>query len=72
MCIGGPPKAPAPPAALPEAPQTPTPAAGAATGDEDARRRRAAAGAGTTGTILTGARGIQDDAAAGAKTLLGA
>lgn len=67
MCVGGG-SAPTTPARIPEAPQTPTPAAGAGVDSDTARRRRAA---GTTGTILTGPRGVTDGAATGPKTLLG-
>ena len=67
MCVGGG-SAPAPPARIPEAPQTPEPSARAGVTGDVARRRRAA---GTTGTILTGPRGIEGGAATGPKTLLG-
>jgi hypothetical protein len=70
MCMGGTPAAPPPPAALPQAPQTPAPPTGGTPEDADIRRRRAAAG--ESGTILTGPRGIEGaGAATGAKTLLG-
>lgn len=66
------PEPPPPPPRLPEAPRTPG-VSGARAPGEDIRRRRRAAGAGTTGTILTGPRGIEGTGAAtGAKTLLGA
>lgn len=71
MCMGGSPKAPAPPAALPEAPQTPTLPSGAAAAPSGADKRRRRAAAGETGTILTGPRGIQDGVTSGPKTLLG-
>lgn len=70
LCVGGTPSAPAAPPKLPAAPTTPAGATPAGASDVDKRRRRAAAGG--TGTILTGARGIQDGAAGGPKTLLGA
>lgn len=68
MCIGGSPKAPAPPPRTPEAPTTPDVSRRRDTDDE--RRRRAAGGEGV-GTILTGARGVTDGAATASKTLLG-
>lgn len=68
MCVGGGGSAPAPPAQVPEAPQTPAPSARIGGDSDAARRRRAAAG---TGTILTGPRGITDGAATAPKTLLG-
>lgn len=68
MCVGSTPSAPEPPARLPEAPRAPAPS-GVAGADSDAARRRRAAG--TTGTILTGPRGIEDGATAAPKTLLG-
>lgn len=67
MCVGGG-SSPATPARIPEAPITPAPTGGGAADSDAARRRRAA---GTTGTILTGPRGITDGAATGPKTLLG-
>lgn len=66
MCVGG--GSAAAPARIPEAPQTPAPAARGGVDSDTARRRRAA---GTTGTILTGPRGITDGATTGPKTLLG-
>lgn len=72
MCGGGKaPKAPPIPAALPEAPRTPEPAEGQPVADAD-RRRRLAAGQGASGTILTGARGVESQANVASKTLLGA
>ncbi len=69
MCVGGGGSAPAAPAQIPEAPVTPAPSGRGAVDSDTARRRRAA---GTTGTILTGPRGIEGGAATGtAKTLLG-
>ena len=67
MCLGGG-SSPDTPAQIPEAPVTPDPTSGGAADSDAARRRRAA---GTTGTILTGPRGITDGAATGPKTLLG-
>jgi hypothetical protein len=68
MCMGGSPSAPPPAAALPEAPTTPEPT----DVDQTARdRRRQRLAAGTTGTILTGPRGVVDGAATSTKTLLG-
>lgn len=69
MC-GGSPSAPLPPARAPEAPRLPD--ATARSGDDsEARRRRAAAGTGSTSTILTSARGVQNGAQTATKTLLG-
>ena len=71
MCTGSP-NAPAPPPAAPQAPTTPAPKEGGSTADRDKRRRAAASGSpGGRGTILTGARGVQDGAATAQKTLLG-
>ncbi len=73
MCIGSTPKAPTPAAALPDAAVAPTAPSGGAggSGAADRRRRAAAGGTGTTSTILTGPRGVQDSAATASKTLLG-
>ena len=70
MCVSSP-SAPAPPAAVPEAPVTPSPDTGASTADRDKRRRAAAAGGADRSTILTSARGVTDGAATAQKTLLG-
>lgn len=69
MCMGSP-SAPAPPAALPEAPTMPEPGKGAGSAAADKKRRRAAAGGGRS-TILTGPRGVADSNGAAGKTLLG-
>jgi len=69
---GGTPKAPPTPAALPEAPRTPEQPTGAADTTGDKRRRALAAGQSRTGTILTGARGVTEQANTAQKTLLGA
>lgn len=70
MCSSKKPKAPPPPAVLPEAPRAPTDT-GEARGDDDARRRRRLSGMGRTSNILTGARGITDGIGGTAKVLLG-
>lgn len=73
MCGGGSaPKAPPPPAVLPEAPHTPEPREAGSTEDRDRRRRQLAAGKGRGSTILTGPQGVRDEAQTGTKTLLGA
>ena len=73
MCLGSSPKAPAPPAALPEAPRTPAPSSEGGTSDLDRRRRaKASGGADSRSTILTTPRGATGAANAPAKTLLGA
>lgn len=68
MCLGSP-SAPPPPAQAPEAARAPVAPARRA-GTDDAARRRRAGGVGE-GTILTGARGIQDGGSTAVKTLLG-
>jgi len=73
MCVGRSPQATPPPEKTPEAaraPVAPSIATSRTSATDDAARRRRAGGTGT-GTILTGARGIQDGAAPVAKTLLG-
>lgn len=65
------PKAPPPPAVLPEAPRAPDGGDSTTTNDMDERRRRAAAGQGASGTILTGPRGAAGTGSAPGKTLLG-
>jgi len=69
MCLGSAPNPPSPPAQLPEAPQTPAPSTLKSGANADKRRKRIAAG--NSGTLLTGARGIQDSTTTGPKTLLG-
>jgi hypothetical protein len=69
MCTGSP-NAPAPPAALPEAPTMPDANSSASASAADKRRRRAAVGGGNS-TILTGPRGVETGGATAAKTLLG-
>lgn len=71
MCIGSTPSAPTPPAAVPEAPQTPDTPSSRGASSLDEQRKRTAAGTGTSGTILTGSRGVTESAATGTKTLLG-
>lgn len=70
MC-GGTPSAPKPPPMLPAAPTPPPVRTGEDQAGIDARRRRAASGTGLTGSILTGAQGVQSSAATSQKTLLG-
>lgn len=72
MCGGSPdvPEAPAPPPRTPETPRTPATGESTSAVDRDRRRRAAAAGTGA-GTIITGARGVTDNAATATKTLLG-
>ena len=69
MC-GSSPKAPTPPAAVPEAPQAPDVAGSLSAGGRDRRRRATATGEGRS-TILTSSRGVSDGAATATKTLLG-
>jgi len=72
MCGGGSkPKAPPPPAPLPEAPRMPATEPGTLSGDTDRRRRAAAAGTTQASTILTSPRGVQGAAPGTQKTLLG-
>ncbi len=74
MCIGSP-SAPTPPPRAPAAAQLPNLAEGRSSESvdiRDAKRRRAAGGSGGRSTILTGARGVQDNGAVAQKTLLGA
>ena len=71
MC-GSSPRAPAPPANIPESPRAPDVDASQAAGGRDKRRRAAASGQeGGRSTILTSSRGVQDGAATATKTLLG-
>lgn len=69
MC-GGSPRAPTPPAAVPEAPRTPDVASSESAMDRDRRRRAAATGEGRS-TILTSSRGTTETGATANKTLLG-
>ena len=76
MCGGSAPSQPAPQAApeaprLPEAPQAPTSGRAGGQADRDARRRRVAQGTGTSSTILSGPRGVQQSQAVLGKDTLG-
>lgn len=70
MCTGSP-KAPPPPARVPEAPRAPDESGATGTSDRDKKRRRASSGAGSTSTILTSSRGVTDGGTGAQKTLLG-
>lgn len=71
MC-GSSPSAPRAPAAVPEAPVSPTQGASESAADRDKRRRATASGQeGGRSTILTSSRGVQDGATTTSKTLLG-
>lgn len=66
------PVAPVVPDVTPEAPTTPGEAPTSNTSaSADAKRRNSAAGLSSKSTILTGARGVTDEGATSAKTLLG-
>jgi hypothetical protein len=60
MCFFRTPRAPKPPPRAPEAPRAPDPNSSLANQGADARRQKRAAGQMRGGTILTGARGVQD------------
>lgn len=68
MCMGSTPRAPAPPPKAPEAPTMPNTTGGPGTAESDRRRRLAA---GSSSTILTGSRGVTENATTATKTLLG-
>lgn len=65
MCMGSTPTAPPPPPVAPEAPTMPN-----VSGGQDAGRRRRLV-TGNMSTILTGSRGVTDNASVSTKTLLG-
>lgn len=68
MCLAKTPNAPTPPPIAPEAPTMPNSSNGASQADADKRRRLAAS---NSSTILTGSRGVTENAAVATKTLLG-
>lgn len=67
MCVGSP-SAPPPPPIVPEAPRTPDVGF---SGSANRRRRALSNGENGRSTILTSARGVQDNAATTTKSLLG-
>lgn len=71
MCVGGSPRAPAPPPVLPEAPTMPVTDGSNTASNADRRRRAIAGGTNPTSTILTSSQGVTSGSPTMTKTLLG-